>query len=111
VKTARELVAELNASKVYCAGAVGGELDMDSVAEVETIDRDEHRWYTLGTVVYRVGDEFFGVRGLVSLRSDSAQWEDIGLTCIAFEMEQVPSVTYRKKPDVDSAHDAPKETP
>jgi len=73
------------------------EIDMDGVTEVETIDPEEHRWFTIGTVVFKVGNEFFGVRGAVTLQGEAMTWGDTGEKCDAFEMEQVPSVTYKRK--------------
>lgn len=97
MKTARELVEQINAADVFAAYYVEDEIDMDGVTEVVTLDRDERRWYVLGTIVYEVGNEFFGVRGPVSLKSENMSWDDIGMKCEAFEMEQVPSVTYRRR--------------
>jgi len=99
MKTAKELVDQINAANVIAPHAVEDVIDMDGVTEVTTLDLDGHRWYVLGTVVFKTGDEFFGVRGPVSLKSESMEWADVGAKCEAFEMEQVPSVTYqRKKP-------------
>ncbi len=70
---------------------------MDDIKEITTIDRDEHRWYVLGTVVFQIGEEFFGVHGPVLLKSESMDYSDVGHTCEAFEMVAVPSVTYREK--------------
>ena len=99
MKTAKELVDQINAAKVCAPHAINDVIDMDGVSEVTTLDRDEHRWYTIGTVVFKVGEEFFGVCGPVSLKSESMSWDDVGMTCEAFVMEAVPSVTYRCKPE------------
>jgi hypothetical protein len=97
MKTAKELVEQINAASAHAVFRIEDEIDMDGVTEVATLDREEHRWYALATVVYKVGDnEFFGARGPVSLKSESMDWDDIGMQCQAFEMEQVPSVTYRR---------------
>lgn len=97
MKTARELVDQINAASIYTPHWVEDEIDMDGVTEVTTVDLDEHRWYVLGTMVFKVGDEFFGVRGPVSLKSDGMGWKDVEEKCEAFEMEEVPSVTYKYK--------------
>lgn len=97
MKTAKELAAQINAANINTPLSVTDEIDMDGVSEVATLDRDEHCWYILGTVVFRVGSEFFGVRGPVSLKSKTSSWSDVGVKCEAFEMEQVPSLTYNRK--------------
>lgn len=97
MQTARQIVDEINAAKLNAPHQVADTIDMELVTELTTQDRDEHRWYVIGTVVFKVGDEFFGVSGPVSLKSEEMSYEDCGITCTAFEMEQVPSVTYRRK--------------
>lgn len=97
MKTAKELVAEINAAKICTPHSVEDTIDMEGVTEVATLDEDEHRWYIMATKVFKVGDEFFGVYGPVSLKSESMGYSDVGHECEAFEMEQVPSVTYKVK--------------
>jgi hypothetical protein len=97
MKTAKELVDQINAAGIYSWLEIEDLDGMNEVTEVTTLDRDEHRWYVLGTVVFTTGDEFFGVRGPVSLKSESMEWADVGVKCEAYEMEQVPSVTYQRK--------------
>lgn len=97
MKTAKECVEQINAVKVVSPVDVEDLLADDDVQEVTTINRDEHRWYWLGTVVFKVGHEFFGVRGVTNLKSESMGFSDTGEKCEAFEMEQVPSVTYKRK--------------
>ena len=97
MKTAKELVDQINAAGILAPHEVEDMDGTDGVTEVTTLNRDEHRWYVLGTVVFKTGDEFFGVRGPVSLKSESMGWDDVGAKCEAFEMEQVPSVTYKRK--------------
>lgn len=66
--------------------------------EIDTIDHEEHRWYVEATKVYKVGDEYLGVNGPVRLKSESMMWSDLDdVECDAFEMEAVPSITYKKK--------------
>jgi len=97
MKTARELADEINAAAVCSPHYIEDEIEFGDATEVATVNRDEHRWYVLGTVVYKVGDEFLGVRGPVSLKSESMGYDDVGGTCEAFEMEAAPSVTYNRK--------------
>jgi len=94
---AKELASEINAAGVCSPHYIEDEMDFGDAEEVATLDRDEHRWYVIGTIVYKVGDEFLGVRGPVSLKSESMGYDDVGVTCEAFEMEAVPSVTYTRK--------------
>lgn len=97
MKTAKEIVEQINAAKISSPFYVEDEIDIDGVTEVDTIGYDEHRWYVLATVVYQVGEEFFGVFGPISLKSESMGYDDVGVECEAFEMEAVSSVTYRAK--------------
>jgi hypothetical protein len=96
MKTAKELVDQINAAKLKTPHGVSDEIDMDGVKELETIDLESHRWYNMGTVVFSVGDEFFGVHGPVEVE-DHMRFSDIEYTCEAFEMEQIQSVTYKQK--------------
>jgi hypothetical protein len=97
METARQIVDMINARSIHSPHYVEDEVDMSNTVEVDTVDLDEHRWYVLGTVVFRIGREFFGVRGPVSLKSESMVFDDVGVCCEAFEMEEVPSVTYHPK--------------
>lgn len=99
-KTAKELVDQINSANIYAPPMIEDAIDMDGVTEVATIDLDEHRWYVIGTVVFKIGEEFFGVRGPTLLKSESMIWSDTEIECEAFEMEQIPSVTYRIKPEL-----------
>lgn len=100
MKTAKQLVDEINLANLYLPWPADCSVDMSDVKEVATIDYDEHRWYTVGTVVYQIGDEFFGVRGPVILKSEEMTWDDVAMKCEAFEMSAVPSVTYVRKESV-----------
>jgi len=97
MKIAKELVDQLNTEEFFSPYQIEDIIDTNGVVEVTKVDLDEHRWYVLGTVVFKVGNEFFGVRGPVSLKSESMDYEDVCYKCKAFEMNEVPSVTYKKK--------------
>lgn len=102
MKTAKELVDQINSMELWSPNSLEDTMmdagfDMDGVDVVTRVDLDEHRWYVLGTVVFKVGNEFFGVHGPVSLKSESMSYEDAYCKCKAFEMDEVPSVTYKKK--------------
>lgn len=97
--TAKELVELINASDEMFAPFVAEELfeQMMDAKKITTQGYEERRWYILGTVVYQIGDEFLGIFGPVSLKSENMNYEDVGFKCKAFEMEPVPSVTYKRK--------------
>jgi len=97
MKTAKEIAEVIDKAGIYATHAVPDEIDMTGCEEVMSIDSEDHRWYIIETVVYKIGKEFFGVRGIVSLKSESMSYDDTCLFCEAFEMEEVPSVTYVKK--------------
>lgn len=97
MKTAKELVDQINEAKICAVCLMNEEVDTGEATEVATLEREEHRWYVLATTVFKIGDEFFGVSGPVMLKSEEMTWTDVGVTCKAFLMEAVPSVTYRRK--------------
>ena len=94
---ARELVELINAAEILSPHFVD-DIDTDIESKyVDEVDEDERRWYTIKTMVLMVDGEYVGVRGPMSLKSESSYWSDIDMKCEAFEMEQVPSVTYKRK--------------
>ena len=97
MKTVKDIVNEINEAGLYATCCVEDEIDIGGAEEVAVMDYDEHRWYVIGTVVYKLGDSFFGVCGPISLKSESMGFGDAGIECTAFEMEAVPSVTYKIK--------------
>lgn len=97
MKTAKQIVEEINVANICSPHWIEDEIDISDAKEITTVNRDEHRWYVLGTVVYQIGDEFFGVRGPISLKSESMGYDDVGVDCEAFEMQAVPSITYKRK--------------
>ena len=96
MRTAKELVDLINAAKICTPHRVEDTVYPDEVVEVAIQDRDEQRWFAMGTIVFQTGKEFFGVRGPIS-KSEDASYGELGVTCWACEMEQVPSVTYQRK--------------
>lgn len=95
---AKDLIEQINSAGIHSVHWVEDEIDLDGITEITTIDRDERRWYTIATLVFQTVDGYVGVRGPVSLKSENMGFDDTGVTCEAFEMEQVPSVTYKRKP-------------
>ena len=97
MKTASELVEEINSKSICSPHWLEDEIDLCGAKEITTVDRDEHRWYWLGTMVFQIGEEFFGVNGPTSLKSESMGYDDTGIACEAFLMEEVKTVTYKRK--------------
>jgi hypothetical protein len=97
MSTAKEIVALINMAKINTPHAIDDVGITDDITKVATIDTDEHRWYISATVVFRVGDEYFGVFGPITLKSESMGYADTGIVCEAFEMEAIPSIYYRVK--------------
>ncbi len=60
------------------------------------LDLDEHRHYEKETIVYKCEDWFVGIHGVSKLYSEESSYEDIGENCTAFEMKEVPTVTYQR---------------
>ena len=94
---AQNLIQQINNSNIYTPHCIDYEIDFTDVTKITTIDLDEHRWYVVGTIVYKIDNEFFGVRGPISLKSEEMDYCDVGMICEAFEMQEVPTVTYIKK--------------
>ena len=112
--TAQEIVDQINSMDLWSPGILEDVLadagfDRGFVTEVAKLSYDEHRWYTLATVVFQVGSEFFGVRGPVTLKSEYMGYEDVGFRCSAFLMDAVPSVTYKRRnvPTQEQSHVLP----
>lgn len=61
------------------------------------LDIDRHRWYELSTEVININDGFIGVRSITNMYSEQSSFEDMYHTLEFFEMEKVPSFTYKKK--------------
>jgi hypothetical protein len=100
---AKEIVDVINSKEaLYCSPHYIydeiDELDEKDFQCIETVDYDEHRWYIIATKVFKTRcNEFFGVRGVFSKKSETMCIEDCNVECFAFEMEEVPTVTYKEK--------------
>jgi len=92
-KTTNEIIEAINNATLSSPHWIDEEFPElgNSIAEV---DEDEHRWYTVKTCVFRYGDDYIGVTGPTSLKSESMGYEDAGVECIAFEMKQIQAVSY-----------------
>jgi len=94
----KELISELNALKITENEGLPydfpdamkekyPDLNMDPVAT--GLDSDEHRWYTLETNVYQIGEEFMGVRVVGTIKSESMDRDSIYNTLKFFPMKKV----------------------
>ena len=92
-----ELIKQINEAKIVSVHHLEDDFPHVEWKSIATLGHDEHRWYVIATEVYKVGGTFIGVSGLVSLKSESMSWSDADVMCEAFEMEEVQSVTYKKK--------------
>ena len=99
-KNFEAIIEEINNAECYGVHYVD-ECDLFMKANpklvVKNLDVDTHRWYECSTSVYKIGDWFLGVFGVSNIFSESMDYSDCSFTCTAFEMEEIPSVTYERK--------------
>ena len=70
---------------------------LDKCEIVETdLDVDKHRWYETSLVVYKLNDEYFGIRYVTDTFSESSSIEDMYWQICAIPMKQVQKITYEK---------------
>lgn len=58
---------------------------------------DKHRWYELSTTVVEIFGGFIGIHKVSEVFSPSMDIEDCCHDYIFFEMEAIPTITYREK--------------
>ena len=68
-----------------------------SPAVAVNIDAYPHRWYETSVTVYKLDDGYLGIRFVTNTYSESMGISDCGHIIKAFEMEEVPTITYRIK--------------
>lgn len=95
MRTIEEIIQEINKANLPSVWDVE-DMSSEPLSEIVRINSGEHRWFTVATVVYQLGDKFLGVRGPVCLKSESMSWSDCRVTCEAFEMVAVPSISYKR---------------
>lgn len=98
----KEFFEAFNALEDYDKECVYNAADaIDGIGEgncvAENIDRDVHRWYTIGTNVYKLEDGYVGLRGQTELKSEESSWGDVDIPVTACEYIEQPSVTYVPK--------------
>lgn len=64
----------------------------DEVAHFLHINK--HRWYETSVVVYKLNDEYFGIRYVTDLFSESSSIYEMYWTLEAFPMKEVKTITY-----------------
>jgi len=96
-ETVKEIIELINGAKIPSPHWVEDIVGCEDLKHVASLDPDKHRRYICTTEVFQIGDEFIGVFGPTTLLSEGMGYVDIGHTCEAFEMERVPSVTYKIK--------------
>lgn len=105
----KEMIKWLNEycseNSVFYADDIGGEL-RDKLEEynfkfVDTVERDEHRWYILAMNVYRLDINelayFIGCWELETVMSEDMNVNDVGCIVKFFEMEPYTTISYRVK--------------
>jgi len=95
------IVKEVNEAKCYSVYQVEDVCTLFIAAKPKLVakglDVDKHRWYEITTDVYKIGEWFIGICGASDLFSEQMSYSDAEIETIAFEMEEVPSVSYRIK--------------
>lgn len=61
------------------------------------LNTDKHRWYEITTSVYRINNNFIGIEGASQCYSEEMSFTDCCVDAEAFEMEEVKTVTYKRK--------------
>ena len=73
-------------------------------AVVEDQELDKHRWYSIGTTVFKIYDRYLGVRGICDTQGDT-DISDYAHTYEFYEVEQVPAVIYKRKETTNELSD------
>ena len=74
----------------------------DDTVEIATLNHLWHGRFIIATMVYQIGDRFLGVQGPIEVLSESMELSDYGEPVEAFEVEAVPSVTYKAMPTTEA---------
>ena len=69
----------------------------DDAVEIATVDYLWHGRFIIAITVYQIGDRFLGVQGPIEVLSESMDLSDYGGAVTSFEMERVPSFTYKRR--------------
>jgi len=95
------IIKEINEAKCLSVHEVEDVCQLFCAAKPECVAKalnvDKHRWYEISTNVYKIDEWFLGVRGASDLFSEEMGWDDADVKSTAFEMERIPSYTYKQK--------------
>lgn len=61
------------------------------------LDVSTHRWYETSITVLEINGEYMGIEYITNMFSESQDYEDCYHTIEFFEMEQYPTISYRRK--------------
>ena len=67
----------------------------DDAVEIATVNYLWHGRFIIAIIVYQIGDRFLGVQGPIEVLDGWMDLSDYGEAVKAFEVEAVPSVTYK----------------
>ena len=100
------LLEELNKLKIMQDSIDWEECIPDDIWESEIKGRvspvasglevDTRRWYETSITVFKTRGRLMGVKHITNMFSEMGSCEDMGFTLRFFEMEEVPSVTYKE---------------
>lgn len=94
--TVKEFIQKVEEKNFYCLGDIE-DIKGDYKCVSEHQDLDQHHWYSTAINVYKVEDGFVGVWGLFQIFPECENPYDFEIACEAFEMKEIPSVTYVEK--------------
>ena len=101
----KELVELLNGLKItqisHWVDCIPTEIYKEYFVGTEVVgvnlDIDKHRWYELSTDVVKLNAGFIGIRSITNMYSEQSSYDDMSYTLEFFEMEEIPSFTYKRK--------------
>lgn len=107
MKNFDELLKKLNESEVECSSCDWEENIPEKIftdyfsgekfkVVAQGLDEDEHRWFHLSTTVIEIFGRYLGIRHVSGLNSESMGVDDCSYNCKFFEMEKIPTFTYKK---------------
>lgn len=93
--TIEEYINEINTSEYYCIWDIENDFKLDYYKR--WIEPNLYSDHIIDTFIYKIGNRYFGIRGLVYKNDYCADWDDFNIKCTAFEVEEVPTTTFRIK--------------
>jgi hypothetical protein len=83
-----------NANELYSVNMAHRLIKDKATLVAVGLQPSDRRWYSISTAVYRCDDGYVGVRGVSKSNVEQQTYEDIGITCKAFEMKEIMQPTY-----------------